>query len=306
MSAPMPLCIFERNTGDPAWRHYSSGRKATDGRPGLELVVRFIPTLGNYDYVMDTVFTQSGGIKLRVGATGFDAIKSVAAADMDAPTAEADTAYGGLIAPYTVAPNHDHYINYRLDLDIDGQSNAFVRDLFQPQATPGNLRKSHWTVKTQRYKTEGPDQFPIMAAAGGEIWRITNPGVKTALKYNPSYMLHGHHQPTSIMAPDDPAQMRAGFSASTIWVSTYKPEEYWAAGDYPNLSVADEGLPKFVADGEEIVNKDLVVWYTMGFRHITRPEDFPILPTLWHEMELKPAYFFDRDPASTLNPEFAK
>ena len=299
------LCIFERNTGDPGWRHYSSGKKVVDGRPGLELVVRFIPTLGNYDYVMDTVFSPAGSIKLRVGATGFDAIKSVASADMDSPTAEADMAYGGLIAPYTVAPNHDHYINYRLDLDIDGESNAFVRDLFKAEPTPGDLRKTHWVVKTQRYKTEGPI-VPDHAATGGEMWRITNLNQKTALKYNPSFLIHGHHQPTSIMAPDDPAQLRAGFSANTIWVSTYKPGEYWAAGEYPNLSVTDEGIPKFVADGEEIVNKDLVIWYTMGFRHITRPEDFPILPTLWHEVELRPAFFFDRNPSFTLNPDFAK
>jgi len=47
-----------------------------------------------------------------------------------------------------------------------------------------------------------------------------------------------------------------------------------------------------------------VLWYTMGFRHITKPEDFPILPTLWHEVTLTPAYFFDRDPSSLLNPGF--
>ena len=47
--------------------------------------MRHIPTLGNYDYVVDYVFSPQGNIRLRVGATGFDAIKSVAAKDMDAP-----------------------------------------------------------------------------------------------------------------------------------------------------------------------------------------------------------------------------
>jgi primary-amine oxidase len=300
---PRALCVFERATGDPAWRHWSSGRKVVDGRPEIELVVRFIPTLGNYDYVMDFVFSPRGTIKLRAGATGFDAIKSVASADMDAPTAAADTANGNLIAPYTVAPNHDHYISYRLDLDIDGQQNSFVRDLFEPGPAAG-LRKSQWTVKTQRYKTEGPI-VPDHGAAGGEVWRIVNNGTRNALKQRPSYIVHTGHDATSILAEDDPPQMRAQFSAHTLWISTYKPGEYWAAGAYPNLSTKDEGLPAFVADAESIADQDLVVWYTMGFRHITRPEDFPILPTLWHEMTLRPANFFSRDPASLLNPEFA-
>jgi primary-amine oxidase len=40
----------------------------------------------------------------------------------------------------------------------------------------------------------------------------------------------------------------------------------------------------------------------MGFRHITRPEDFPVLPTLWHEVTLRPAFFFDMDASMTFNP----
>jgi primary-amine oxidase len=75
----------------------------------------------------------------------------------------------------------------------------------------------------------------------------------------------------------------------------------WSAGLYPNLSQKDDGLPTFVADGEDITNQDIVVWYTMGFRHVTRPEDFPILPTFWHEMTIRPAFFFDRNPSMTFN-----
>ncbi len=125
------LCVFERPTGDPAWRHYSSGSRNVSGEAQIELVVRHIPTLGNYDYVVDYVFTPQGNIKLRIGSTGFDAIKTVAAKDMDAPTAAEDTKHGTLIAPYTVAPFHDHYFNYRLDLDVDGETNTLSRDVFQ-------------------------------------------------------------------------------------------------------------------------------------------------------------------------------
>jgi len=64
----------------------------------------------------------------------------------------------------------------------------------------------------------------------------------------------------------------------------------------------DEGLPAYVGQKRSINNEDLVVWYTMGFRHAPQPEDYPLLPTIWHELTLRPAFFFDRDPSMTFNP----
>ncbi len=295
------LCIFERPTGDPAWRHFSSGRKTVDGQPQIELVVRHIPTLGNYDYVVDYVFSPQGNIKLRVGATGFDAIKTVAAKDMDAETAKQDTQYGNLIAPYTVAPFHDHYFNFRLDLDVDGNSNTLARDVFEakPVQDAGG-RTSIWTTKTQRFVKEGPIVSDHQAMSG-QILRMTSPDKRNSLKQVPSLWLNAHHDAQSILDPTDPPQARAQFSANQFWLTRYKPDELWAAGLYPNLNPKDEGLPQFVADGEDAAGQDLVLWYTMGFRHVTRPEDFPILPTFWHEMTIRPAFFFDMDPSMTFN-----
>ncbi len=302
---PNALCIFERATGDPAWRHYSSGTKNIDGRAETELVVRHIPTLGNYDYIIDYVFTPRGSITLRVGATGFDALKSSSAKDMESETASADTAFGTLVAPYTIAPNHDHYVSFRLDLDVDGSDNTLLRDSFiaMPIAN-SKTRKSLWQLKTDSIATEGPVEADHMVA-GGETWRVSNPNVKTSLKYHPSYWINSGHQATSILDPADPPQMRAGFSAHTLWATRYKPDELWSAGLFPNLSHGGEGLPDYVKGAEPITNTDIVLWYTMGFRHVPKPEDFPILPTFWHEMTLRPAYFFERDPSSKLNPEFA-
>ncbi len=295
------FCIFERPTGDPAWRHYSPSRKIVRGQPQVELVVRHIPTLGNYDYVVDYVFSPQGNIKLRVGATGFDAIKSVSAKDMDSPTAKQDTTYGNLIAPYTVAPNHDHYFNFRLDLDVDGQNNTLSRDVFVAGAAPnGGGRKSLWTTKTQRFVKEGP-VVSDHDSMSGEVLRVVNLGTVNGLKQHPSLWLNTHHDAQSILDPEDPPQARAQFSSSPFWVTRYKPDELWAAGLYPNLNPKDEGLPQFVADNEDVAGQDIVVWYTMGFRHVTRPEDFPILPTFWHEMTIRPAFFFDMDPSMTFN-----
>ncbi len=299
---PVPAagCIFERANGDPAWRHASGGDRKVLGQPQIELVFRYIPTVGNYDYVIDTVFSPQGNITLRVGATGFDAVKGVASKTMADPSALKDTFYGSLVAPQTVAPFHDHYINYRIDLDIDGEKNSVLRDKFQPTKTEvQNPRKSIWTLQSEYIALEGP--LVSDHNMHGESIRVES-GSSNALGQKTSYWFSSGHQATSILDAADPPQSRAQFSANTLWFTQQKPEELWAAGTYANLSQKDLGLPKFSEDMAPLQNQDIVAWYTMGFRHVTRPEDFPILPTFWHEMTLRPAFFFDRDPSMTINP----
>ena len=298
---PGALCIFERSTGDPAWRHYAAGPKTIAGVPQSELVVRHIPTLGNYDYVVDYVFTPQGEVKLRVGATGFDAMRSTSAKNLaDAASIDANT-YGSLIAPHIIAPNNDHFFSFRIDMDVDGGKNVLERDtIVGAGLSTSKTRKSLWTVNTDRYAAEGP----IAAAqqAGGERWRVSNPNVTTALGYHPGYEIAVHDAATSVLDRADPPQRRAAFSNYRLWATQYAEGEEWAAGLYPGLTNKDQGLPQYVAQKRSINNEDLVLWATLGIHHIPQPEDFPLLPVLWYEVSLRPSFFFDRDPSATFNP----
>jgi len=295
-AAPDVMCVFERNTTMALWRRYEIVTGSHESRQDVELVVRTIPTVGNYDYIYDWVFNRKGEIRIEIGATGIAAAKGVAAAAVEGPR---DLPYGSLVAPHIAAPYHDHFLSFRLDLDVDGSANHFVAEKLVRKTLPASsTRRSVWT----RQEAPMPKEFSVAPSHSPEIWRIENRGVRTSLGYSPSFEIAAGHNATSLLGSDDWAQRRAGFSASALWVTAYKPNELHAAGDYPNQSSTVEGLPRFV-NGETIGGKDLVVWYTMGFHHVTRPEDWPVLPTVRHSMTLRPHRFFTQNPALNVRRE---
>ena len=51
-----------------------------------------------------------------------------------------------------------------------------------------------------------------------------------------------------------------------------------------------------------IDNTDVVLWYVFGIHHITRPEDWPVMPVDTVSFWLKPVGFFDRNPALDVPP----
>ena len=112
------------------------------------------------------------------------------------------------------------------------------------------------------------------------------------------------HSATSLLAADDVPQRRAGFTGAPLWVTAYDPAELYAAGTYPNQSRGDDGLPSYVARRRLVAGSDIVLWYTMGFHHLPRPEDWPILSTIWHSVSLVPYGFFDRNPSLDLRRDF--
>jgi primary-amine oxidase len=290
------ICVFERDTDNPLWRHAEFSNRSYAGRPAAELVLRSIASVGNYDYVIDWVLTETGVIRIDVGSTGIVQVKGVTARSMTDPSAPRDTAYGTLIAPNLAAINHDHFLSFRLDVDIDGENNTLVRQLLSPQCLGDDgERRSLWRVVNEDVTEEGP--LDGTSHGDPEIWRVVNPNSTNGLNQHPGYELRPGHSAMSMLAADDFPQRRAGFTAAPLWVTAYDPEELYAAGPYPNQSKGGEGLPSYVKRHRSVDNADIVLWYTMGFHHVPRPEDWPVMPTLWHSVSLVPDGFFDRNPA---------
>jgi primary-amine oxidase len=302
---PNSVCIFERNTSDPAWRHFEFVNGTYEARPGVELVVRMAAQLGNYDYLIDWVFNDAGEIEGRIGANGIDALKGVASKSMRDATAKQDTKYGTLVAPNLVAIYHDHYFNYRLDLDIDGPSNTFQKDVYSavrlPQQSP---RRSIYTVNPEPMAKEG--SISAGGHGGPMKLRVVNEAVTNGLGNPVSYeIVHANHGHLIIDPNDAPAQ-RSAFLQSDMWVTPYDPAERFAAGDYVFASRGLQGLPVWTKKNRAVRNQDVVVWLNIGMHHLTRAEDLPVMPTVWHSFRIRPFNFLDRNPALDLRTDFAK
>jgi primary-amine oxidase len=286
-------CIFERAAGDILWRHREEG--LLDSRASRDLVVRWIATLGNYDYVFDWVFQQDGSIRGLVGATGVAEVKGVKSATVADDKDGSDGAYGHFVAEHTVAVNHDHFFSYRLDVDVDGTSNSLVVDQLTKKRLPAtHARKSIWVTSSRTASVESEGMIDRHAPA---LWRIVNAGAKGPLGYPTSIQIKPGHSDESLLDQDDFPQKRAGFTNHALWITPYKPDELYAAGDYPTQSRGGDGLPAWTAANRPIENTDIVAWYSFGMHHVVRAEDWPVMPAVWHEFELRPFDFFPRNPA---------
>jgi primary-amine oxidase len=288
-------CLFERSAGDVAWRHVRDGGLNNETRTKRDLVLRMYMNAGNYDYLFDWVFQQDGTLKVNLGATGMDQVKGISGkAD--------DEAYGRLIAPKLVGVNHSHFFSFRLDMDVDGAANSLLVDKLQTERLPAdNPRRSLWKVQTTEAKTEADAQRMSMMSAP-EIWRIVNPTVKGAYGTPVGYEIEAMGAMT-LMSPDDYLRRRAGFTDHTLWVTPYRADELFSAGDYPTVSTAGQGLPTWTAANRPVANTDVVAWLTMGFHHVPRPEDWPVMPVAWHSFEIRPVAFFNRNPSIDLPPQ---
>jgi primary-amine oxidase len=104
------------------------------------------------------------------------------------------------------------------------------------------------------------------------------------------------------LRPDAPFLRRVGHLTRHLWVTPFDPAERFPAGDYPNQHPGGAGLPEWTRANRSIEETDIVVWYTFGSHHVSRPEDWPVMPVVRSGFMLKPDGFFDRNPALDVPP----
>jgi len=291
-------CLFERDPETPAWRHFEDGE--IYGRPTRQLILRSAATIGNYDYILDWRFDPDGTIEVAVGATGV--IETKPTIQEKAPDHEypGTPEYGQFVGPHTMGVDHDHFFSFRLDFDVDGQNNSFLTDRLVRQRLDNDpMRKSIWVAEPSVAAHE-KDAILDIQLDKPSVWMFINPSVKGPLNHPTGYQVMPGVTAKSLLSPDDPPQKVGAFSEHQFWVTPYNENERYAAGLYPISSKGDDGLAVWTQANRPITNTDIVGWYTLGFHHVTRTEDWPVMPTLWHEFSIRPFHFFQANPVLDL------
>ncbi|MGH9712275.1 MAG: primary-amine oxidase [Candidatus Acidiferrales bacterium] len=294
VSIPRAIALYERD-GGLLWKHDDYDSHTNESRRGRELVLSSVATIGNYDYVFNWVFHQDGTLEMEVLLTGIMEPKGTAATKYHE---HAGPTHEHLVAPNVAAVHHQHFLSFRLDLDVDGAAGNSVVEM-NTETVPTGLTNPYGRefVMNETVLANEKDAIRQLNLASNRTWKVINPGVHNALGAPVGYALLPGENSVPFNSPDSYIRKRAGFISAPFWVTPYDPAEMHAAGEYPNQSPGGDGLPKWTAANRSIENQDVVVWYTLGITHIPRPEEWPVMPAHKAGFKLVPVNFFSRNPA---------
>jgi primary-amine oxidase len=295
------VAVYERD-GGVLWGHTDLESKRGEWRRARELVITFMMAAGNYDYGFNWVVGQDGAIRVEVELGGIPLAKGVRAdacqrcadlAGKGRAGSEGEDRYGTVVARNVVAPNHQHWFCFRLDMDVDGTANS-VSELSVKRA--GGRKTGAWVLDEKVLKTER-EAWGDLDPTNQRHWKVFNPGERTDLGHFPGYVLEPGGNSVPLAGPKSELGRRAGFLRHHLWVTRYREGELYPAGDYPNQSEGRQGLPRIAEKNAKLTGEDVVLWYSCGVTHAPRPEDWPVMPTVRTGFRLAPHGFFTRNPA---------
>ncbi|WP_406053535.1 primary-amine oxidase [Kribbella sp. NBC_00889] len=287
------ICLHEEDNA-VLWKHVDHTTGA-EVRRMRRMVVSCHATVANYEYLIYWRFYTDGNIECEVRATGL-MVTTPFAADGTPP------ATGTVVDKQTYAPFHQHFLVARLDLDVDGDANT-VQEVDSHALPVSDDNPYGLAVVTEatpiRSESDAARDFDWAAQ---RTWKVVNPNRVNALGTNPAYKLIPSASIPALMDPGTPQYLRAPVIGHTLWVTRQHDEERWPCGDYPTQSTVDDGMTRWIADDEALENTDVVLWYVFGIHHVTRVEDWPVMPVDTIAFWLKPFGFFDRNPALDVAP----
>ena len=283
------ICIHEEDHGI-LWKHLDFRTEQTEVRRSRRLVVSSFCTVANYEYGWYWYFYQDGTIEFEAKLTGVVSTGAL-------PPGE-KSKYGQLLTPEGLyAPIHQHFFNFRLDMDIEGRENTVYE--VHTEAEPPGERNAHGMAyfTTATPLTRESEAQQVVDPLAGRYWKIVNPSVNNRLGEPVGYRLMPKTNVLPFAQPESSVMKRATFTRKHLWVTPYERAERHAAGDYPNQHPGGAGLPEWTQADRPIADTDVVVWYTLGSHHPVRPEDWPVMPVQYAGFMLQPFGFFDRNPA---------
>jgi primary-amine oxidase len=287
------ICVHEEDFG-MLWKHTDWRTGQSEVRRSRRLAVSMIANVGNYDYGFYWYFYQDGTIQVEVKLTGIVNTQALKPGEV--------AKYGTEVAPRLNAPNHQHFFNARLDLDVDGEANTAQE--VNVRSAPSGLENPHdnaFYAEVTPLENEQAAQRNTNPTSA-RFWRFVNASKKNERGEAVGYRLCPGENVLPHAQPSFALLKRAGFLTHNLWVTPYKADERYPAGEYPNQNPADTGLGAWTKADRNLAATDVVVWYNFGQTHIPRIEDWPVMPVTSVGFMLKPDGFFNANPALDVPP----
>ncbi|KAG8415846.1 hypothetical protein J3459_014006 [Metarhizium acridum] len=282
-------CIHETDDGI-LWKHTNLMTDRAVVVRNRKLVIQYVITLGNYEYIFSYQLDLAGGIYLETRPTG---IMSPVGIDQGKTSP-----YGTVVGPGVLAQNHQHIFAVRIDPAIDGHANTVTMEDSVPmpmEPTKNPYDNGYEVQSTIITKSTHIDASPLT----NRVVKISNPSKTNPISGRPvSYKFAP--APTQLLMADAASDIgrRAKFARHHVWVTRHADYEFWAGGEFTNMSREEEGgCHDAAARNDDVENTDVVVWAVFGFTHSPRVEDWPVMPVERHELHLRPVDFFDANPA---------
>jgi primary-amine oxidase len=289
------FAIYEQDAG-MLWRHFDFGI-GIFGRRGRQLVLTHTNTIGNYDYAIYWIFNQDGKIDVRVGLTG-----QLENRGTRFTKESEEIKFGELVAKRLIGTNHQHSMNFRLDFDLDGRKNRVIEhNTKRIRSCKENPCANAWIDDEKVLTTEKKAKRDLNIETSRH-WVVVNENSRTRLGHHRGYALEPLPNTFALQGLSTRIAKRTLFTRHHLFVTRFKDNELDAMGEYPVEQPVDVGLKKYIANNENIVDKDIVLWYTINFSHAPRVEEHPLMPVHWVGFSLVPHNFFEENPCLDVDP----
>jgi Cu2+-containing amine oxidase len=290
------FAIYEQD-GGVLWRHIDVYTGVFQGRRARELVLTHTNVVGNYDYAFYWTFSQDGKIHVSVTLTGLDEY-----AGTNQTRVPPEDPYDPLVHANISGANHQHVFCYRLDFDVDGTENSvYESNTVATKSGKNNPCSNLWTAKETLLPTTKAAKRDINPFTSRR-WIFRNPSSINDLGQSRGYALVPQTSAKRLFGHCSRLAKRAHFTEHNLFVTPFKDDQLYVMGKYPVEKGNDEGLRIYSRDEQNLVDVDLVAWYSMVFSHDPEPENFPILPAEKIGFSIEPSSFFSQNPSIDIDP----
>lgn len=324
------MCIFEQTMQGPVRRHYdrnSDGFNFYGGAPNHALVIRAFYPVYNYDYMIDHVFYHNGAFEIRGATSGYLQSTFYSEAFKDEKAR-----FGIQVHENVMGNQHDHFLNFKVDFDLLGESNSVMTDKIEilkcddakdcvPQDIHGKPYASQLFKDASDYKTKHVKREHLEVETGLSLTpgiptmiHVSNEAEQNKWGYDRSYKMKINGVAQNIIA-DTKMHKAYSFSRHTVMATRYHEEEEHVTTIYDQQDTTGtmfasikggDALPLIDMDqminGEKIRNADIVIWANVGVHHIPHAEDIPVTHMIGNAVQISfiPTNMYDIDQSMDL------